>query len=240
MYPTSLAALGDSLTVAFGATGGGDAPAESWATGTDPAVLSHRQRLEALGVSLSGVWNDAADGQTMADLAGQAATAGGQGAAYVTVWAGTNDVCVADAASMTSVDAFTAALGAVLDRLQTDLPAARVLVLSIPDWYGFWQRNHRDPAAVAAWTTYASRCRVLLDPGATRDDQKAFKRRIDDLNRAIAATCRDYAACETDRKAVFRLWKRLGPADVAADWIHLSPAGQAAVAAATFSDRVFR
>src|SRR3954468_10468260 len=57
--PSSMAALGDSLTRGCGAGGAaGDVPAESWTTGTDPAVNSHYSRLLAQNPAISGNGNN--------------------------------------------------------------------------------------------------------------------------------------------------------------------------------------
>jgi hypothetical protein len=53
--PSSMAALGDSLTRGYGAGGtAADYPAESWSTGTDSAVSSHYLRLLAQNAAISG------------------------------------------------------------------------------------------------------------------------------------------------------------------------------------------
>jgi lysophospholipase L1-like esterase len=103
--PSSMAALGDSLTRGFGATGtNGDAPSESWATGTNSAVSSHYRRLLSENSAISGNnFNDAQSGTKMSATLAQASSATAQGAEYVTIWSGTNDVCTPTTAGMTSV-----------------------------------------------------------------------------------------------------------------------------------------
>ena len=79
--PTAMSALGDSLTQAYGAGGAAaDAPTESWSTGSDPAVVSHAQRLVVKAPAISGrVYNDAVSGSTMAATLAQAGAAVSQG-----------------------------------------------------------------------------------------------------------------------------------------------------------------
>ena len=235
--PSSLAALGDSLTRAYGAGGAEqDYPAESWSTGTDPGVASVYLRLLGLDGAISGhSYSDAVSGSTMSADVAQAATAVSQGAQLVTIWAGTNDVCSSTTAQMTSVASFTSSLQSTLGELTTHLPGVQVLVVSIPDWYGFWQAQQANGSAVSAWATYANRCPDLLSASATAADRAAVQQRISALNAAIVGVCGQFAGCRTDGGAVFRLWPGLPAGDLAFDWFHLTPAGEAAVAATAWA-----
>ena len=232
--PSSIAALGNSLTRAFGATGSAeDAPLESWSTGSDTAVNSVYQRLLALNAAIGGnAFNDAVSGSTMADIGGEASTAVSQGAAYVTIWAGTNDVCTSTTAGMTSVASFSSSLQTTLTDLTQGLPGVRVMVLSVPDWYGFWQAYQAN--AAATWTANG-RCPDLFGLGATSADRTAVQERISDLNAAIVTVCGQFSACSTDGGAVFQLWPTLPPSSLAFDFFHLSPSGEAVVAAAVWA-----
>jgi lysophospholipase L1-like esterase len=232
--PSSIAALGDSLTRGYGAGGAGqDYPAESWSTGTDAAVEAIYLRLAGQNAAITGnAFNDAVSGSQMAATSSQAASAVSQGAAFVTVWSGTNDVCTTTTAQMTSVSSFSSSLQATLSELTSHLPGVRLLVVSIPDWYGFWQAYQGSAAAQSAWATYSNRCPDLLGASATSADRAAVQQRVSDLNAAIGSVCAQFSACSTDGGAVFRLWPTLPSGDLAFDAFHLSPAGEAAVAAA--------
>jgi lysophospholipase L1-like esterase len=238
--PSSMAALGDSLTRGYGAGGGAvDYPAESWSTGTDAAVNSHYLRLLALNPAISGnQFNDAVSGSTMAATFTQAGNAIAQGADYVTIWSGTNDVCTPTVGQMTSVASYTSSLQSTLSRLTSSLPGVQILVLSVPDWYGFWQKFSGTPAAVNAWATYA-RCPDLLGAGATAADRQAVQTRINDLNAAIVSVCAQFAGCGTDGGAVFRLWSTLALSDLAFDYFHIDPSGEAKVASTAWGVGVF-
>jgi len=235
--PSSIAALGNSLTRAFGSGGPNslDTPANSWATGGNPAVGSHYLRLLALNPAIAGNdFNDARSGGPLADTLDQAALAVSQGADYVTIESGTNDVCVPTVAEMTTPAAFATALRATLDRITTGLPEAQIFVLSIPDWVVLWDRYHDDPAAQTAWATYNDRCPDLLAASATMQDRHAIRDRIRDLNRVIAGVCATYPACSSDHDATYHLWPSLSPDDLSYDYFHLSASGQARLAAATW------
>jgi lysophospholipase L1-like esterase len=235
--PSSLAALGDSLTRGYGAGGAGqDYPAESWSTGTDSSVASVYLRLLGLDAAISGrSYSDAVSGSTMSADVSQAATAVSQGAQLVTVWAGTNDVCTPTTAQMTSVASFTSSLQSTLSELTSHLAGVQVLVVSIPDWYGFWQAYQANASAESAWAAYSNRCPDLLSSSATPAARSAVQQRISDLNAAIVGVCAQFAGCRTDSGAVFRLWPGLPAGDFTFDWFHLTSAGQAAVAAAAWA-----
>src|ERR687886_647810 len=106
--PSSMAALGDSITRGFDSCGWfTDCPSRSFSTGTDTAVDSHYQRILARNSAISGhAYNDARSGAKIADLAGQVSTAVGQHAQYVTILMGANDACTKTEAAMTPVSTF--------------------------------------------------------------------------------------------------------------------------------------
>ncbi len=235
--PTSMAALGDSLTAGFAADGAAERDdAASWSTGSSPAVNSHYLRLLARTPYIAGrVANHAVPGARMADLVTQAETAVRDRAYYVTVWAGTDDVCAAAPAQMTPPDHFASSLRSVLQRLTQGVPGAHVLVVSIPDWVGLWKQLAGSPAARAAWARYTDRCPVLLNPAGGEAERAAVAERIRELNAVIDSLCRDFVGCATDAGAVFSLWPSLEETDLAFDLFHLSESGQAKVAEATWN-----
>ncbi len=234
--PGSMASLGDSFTKGFGANGtAADNPSESWATGTDVAVNSHYLRLLSQNPAISGNnSNDALDGSNMAAVVSQADVAVGQAAPYVTVLAGTNDVCTPTAAGMTTVSSFSTSLNLVLTKLGAT-PGVKVFVASIPDWFGFWQKFHSNVTAQNAWAAFPNRCPVLLGSAATPSDRTAFAQRITDLNAAIVSVCAGFAFCSTDGGAIFRQWGTFAAGDFTFDFFHPSVSGQAKIATTTWS-----
>ena len=230
--PTAMAALGDSLTQAFGAGGAGaNYPAESWSTGTDGAVDSLYLRLLPGDPALSGHnWNNAISGSYMVSTNTQANTAVSEGAGYVTIWSGTNDVCTPTVAQMTSVSTFSQQFQTTLNTLGA-IPGVHVLVLSIPDWLGFWNAYRTDPVAQTAWANFSNRCPDLTSSTATAADRQAIGQRIVDMNSALATVCAQFSYCHYDGGATFAMWPSLTPSDLTFDYFHLSPSGEARIAA---------
>jgi lysophospholipase L1-like esterase len=235
--PNWMAGLGDSITRGYGssgAAGSGDNLSASWSTGTDSAVNSHYSRLLAVNPAISGNGaNYAVNGSKMSSTFTQAQSAVTLGAEYVTIMSGTNDVCTTTVAQMTSVSTFQSQLTSTLNRLTSNLPNAKILVASIPNWYGLWQAFQSNPSALSAWSTWNNRCPVLLGSGATQSDRDTFRQRIIDLNNAQATACSAFPACTYDNGAVYNL--SFSSTDLAYDYFHMSITGQALLALATWN-----
>ena len=234
--PNWQAALGDSITRGFGSTGvdgSGDNFAGSWSAGTDGAVNSHYSRILGLNAGISGhqaIY--ATNGSKMSATLSQANSAVTLGAEYVTIMSGTNDVCSAavhQTSQMTSVSTFTNNLVSTLNKLTSQLPSAKILLSSIPNWYGLWQAFQSNPSALSAWSTYSNRCPILLDSSATGAERSAVSQRIIDLNTAEQQTCALYPACTYDGGAVYNL--SFASTDLTYDYFHFSISGQALLAA---------
>ena len=140
----------------------------------------------------------------MVDTLGQASQAVAQGAGYITIFSGTNDVCGDNASSMTSATDFGNQLRATLQRLTSGLPAARVLVLSIPNWYGLWESYRTNPRPSPHGCPQGL-CAALLGGAASDSSRQAVKQRTIDLNAAIASVCGEFPACRHDHGAVYGL-----------------------------------
>jgi hypothetical protein len=86
--PSSIAAIGDSVTQAFDVCCFyGNWPRHSWSTGydADDGVASHYERIRAQNPAIRGRrHNNAVSGAKMDDAPGQAQAAVGQGAQYLT------------------------------------------------------------------------------------------------------------------------------------------------------------
>ncbi len=229
--PKSIAALGDSISRAYGSDGSAsDVLANSWATGTNTDVYSEYLRVLARDGSIFGhSGNYAQSGSKMAAVAAQADGAIAQGAEFVTVWSGTNDVCTATTAQMTSVSDYTAQIMVALNKISSSLPNARVLLVSIPNWYVLWQTYQSDTNAQTAWA-FTNRCPDLLGSAASTEDRLVVNQRIIDLNNALAQVCSTFANCTYDNGAVYNLIFQTF--DLAFDYFHLSATGQAKVAEA--------
>ncbi len=236
---TTMAALGDSLTVALHACPAADCRASSWSTGTSAAVDSHLLRLRVGRPGLAAS-NYALSGRKVADLDRQAAQAVAQGAQYVTILIGTNDVCRESLAAMTPVATFRAQFAQAMTRLHSGLPAAGIFVASIPDPERLREAFAANAKAQAVWAADGPQgtCGVFLqnpvsELAAVSQRRAAAHQRLLDLDRQLAEVCALNPRCVYDGGAV-TAW-RFAAGDVSTiDYFHLSAAGQAALAALTY------
>jgi lysophospholipase L1-like esterase len=208
--PTSMAALGDSVTRGFNACGFYvDCTRRSWSTGASGRVQSHRDQLGGLGARLEEVHNLAADGARADSLAAQAAAAVAAKAEYVTIEIGANDACRASEGAMTPVADYRAQVEAALDTLAAGLPGARVFVASVPDVKRLWTVGHGHRAARYAWNKLHV-CQSLLanphsDAAADAARRDRVRARVGEYNQVLAQACQEYgSACRYDGGAVFR------------------------------------
>lgn len=206
--PTSIAALGDSITRGFNACGFyTDCTRRSWSTGSS-GVKSHRSRLDALGAEIVAEHNLAADGARADSLPAQAAAAVAAKADYVTIEIGANDACRAAEASMTPVADYRAQVVAALSTLRAGAPAAHVFIASVPDLKRLWKVAHGRPAARWTWGKLHVCQALLANPNsdAAADEQRRdrVRARVKDYNAVLEQACADYgAACHYDGGAVF-------------------------------------
>ncbi|MEU1885809.1 GDSL-type esterase/lipase family protein [Micromonospora sp. WMMD987] len=237
--PTTMAALGDSITTGFGSclvlT---SCQRNSWSTGDGIRVDSHYRRLlDADAPIRNRARNHAVPGARAEALAGQAAAAVRDKADYVTVLIGANDACRDDIDRMTTPATFRDQVDQALQVLREGRPRARVLVASVPDLNRLWEIGHTDSRAVRIWKTGI--CPALLanptsDAAADRSRRSRFAERIDDYNSQLKAACRAYGSrCRYDGGAVHRVRFSLDEVN-ALDWFHPNVAGQNRLADATF------
>jgi lysophospholipase L1-like esterase len=195
--PSSMAALGDSITAGFGSCFTLVAcTRNSWSTGGSAAVDSHYRRIRDDNSAIKGhAENFAVPGARVRSLAAQADRAVAAKVQYVTVLIGANDACTGRVEDMTATGTFREQLDTALARLKKGLPKARVLVVSIPDLYRLWELGHDDDRAVRAWNDGV--CQSLLaNPTSTAAADDRRRRRVDDrvdaYNRELAAACKKY------------------------------------------------
>jgi lysophospholipase L1-like esterase len=238
-----MAALGDSLTSAFGSCITLAAcTRNSWSTGNDTDVDSHYRRILADNRAIRGrAHNYAVPGARASALSAQAAKAVRAKVAYVTVLIGGNDVCGRSASGMTSVDSFRASVDRALGVLKKGLPRARVLVVSVPDLYRLWQVGRDDRNAARSWSRLGTCQALLANPTSTAeadaDRRRAVRERVSDYNRELAAACRAYGKhCRYDGGAAHRV--RFGLDLVSRlDYFHPNVAGQNKLASVTYPRR---
>lgn len=238
--PSSMASLGDSITRAFNACGFYvDCPSRSFSTGTTASVNSHYQRILTVNQAIAGRnHNDARSGATAADLAGQAATAVGQGVDYVTILIGANDACASSEAGMTPVSTFRGRIDTALNALKSGLPQARVLVISIPDLKQLWQVGKGNALARGAWALLSICQSMLASPTSTAAADNArrdrVRQRVIDYNTQLAEACAAYGSnCDFDGNAVFSYPFTLSQVS-GWDYFHPNASGQAVLASVSY------
>lgn len=232
-WPSDMAALGDSITRAMNTSGRtiGDHPENSWATGYDPkdGISSHYERILAKNGAISGKnHNNAVSGAKMADLAGQADKAVTQGADYVTILMGANDVCASSKDAMTSVETFRTQFRAAADKLTAGLPAgSKVFVGSIPDIYQLWKIYDGYGPAENAWSLFRI-CQSMLSNSITESDRQFVRQRNIDFNTVLQQESASYGF-HWDGNAGFGY--QFARSDVSTlDYFHPSKSGQANIA----------
>jgi lysophospholipase L1-like esterase len=240
--PSSMAAIGDSITAGTGAcityTRCGR---QSWSTGESSLVNSHYRRLRADNKAIKGKGHNYAEpGARAADLPPQVDKAVGAKVEYVTLLIGGNDACRATVADMTPVADFRHDLDVALRGLKKGLPKALVLVASIPDLNRLWEIGHKEQRAVKVWSR--GTCQSLLaNPTSTApadaDRRAAVAKRIDAYNSQLAAACKAYGKqCLYDGGAVHRVRFSLDLIS-RTDFFHPDTDGQEKLADVTYPRR---
>jgi lysophospholipase L1-like esterase len=234
--PKSIAGIGDSITRAADVCCWyGDHPAQSWSTGggSFDGIRSHYERILALKPSIYGHnYNDARSGAKMVDAPGQAQAAVSQGARYVTILMGANDVCTGSISTMTSVSDFKAQFTATMSTL-AGLPSGKhVFVSSIPNIYRLWDIFKDNSTAQFVWLA-ANICQSMLSPTNTEADRQAVLAREEAFNEILHDVCGQYAFCRFDDYAVFNYV--FSASDVSKlDYFHPSLDGHAKLASVTW------
>jgi lysophospholipase L1-like esterase len=234
-YPDSIAALGDSFTQARASrVVDQDAPENSWATGTNPAVNSIYNRILARSQAIAGhAFNDAVSGARLANLNTQVPQAIAQHADLVTILIGGNDICLAGFTGITNpVGEFHDLFAIFMAKLTAGLPDARILLASIPSVFRLWSILHGDPVAQAAWATWNWCPHMLANPTslapADVERRSQVEKQFAGYNAALADVCAAYVHCRFDGGALAGF--AFEPRHVSLDYFHASVAGEAAAA----------
>lgn len=236
--PRSMAAIGDSMTQAADVCCWyGDHPTNSWSTGSAgwDGIASHYERIRARNGAIAGrAYNDSVSGARMSAAPAQAARAVGQGAQYVTILMGANDVCTSSPSSMTSVSTFRQQYQNALATLDAGLPRrAHIFVASIPNIYQLWQVYNTDITARFVWDV-ADICQSMLSANRTEADRQLVRQRNVDFNTVLQQECAKYTRCLFDGNAVFNY--QFSRSQVSKlDYFHPSLSGQATLASLTWA-----
>lgn len=238
--PTSMAALGDSITRASSADGtSGDNLANNWSTGSTASVASHRSRIVAATGVTPTVYNLAQGGTETSALRAQAAGAVSRGVQYVTILSGANNVCHASTlAGLPTVANVRADFVATFQTLNAGLPEAKIFVASIPSLMSMYLAARDSFQARMIWAAVGV-CPVMLgnptdQSSAAQSRRAAVEQRVDEMNAAIASACAAASNCTTDDNAVNEMPITLQLISTR-DFFHPSVAGQAQLAAVTWA-----
>jgi lysophospholipase L1-like esterase len=235
--PASMAALGDSITRAYDVCCYyGDHPGQSWSTGytSYDGIASHYERLKRANSAIAGhAYNDAVSGAKMSAAPTQAATAVSQGARYVTVLLGANDLCTSSVSTMTSTTTFRAQFQQAMATLMAQDRKPYVFVSSIPNLYQLWQVLHDNSLARWAWANFHI-CQSMLAATNTETQRQLVVSREKAFNQILADVCAQYPRCRWDGGAVYHY--QFSASQVSTlDFFHPSLSGQAALAQVTWA-----
>lgn len=268
--PRVMAALGDSITRGYNTSGPGcptgpglDCPMNSWATGTNPAVDSVRERLDAISPQPLAAYNDAVSGARAVNLLSQAQAAAGQDPDFVLIEIGANDAC---ASTPTPTATFREQVRFALQVLVSANKQVYIQLMSIPDINQLRTifTEPPNPNALLRWEKFSVCQGLLANPLSTEpaDEarREAFREQVMAYNEALAEVCSEFRRCIWDDEAVFS--SKFTTADVAnvtntegldippfnllpifgpgfphstADYFHPSISGQAKLAEAAWS-----
>jgi lysophospholipase L1-like esterase len=235
--PNSIAAIGDSITRAYDACCYyGDHPGQSWSTGgtSYDGISSHYERLKARNPAIAGqAHDDAVTGAKMSAAPSQADQAVSQGAQYVTILLGANDLCTSSPATMTPTDTFRSEFGQAMAKLAQGLPQARIFVSSIPDIHQLWEVLHTNSVARWVWST-AHICQSMLGATRTAAERQQVVDREQEFNQVLAETCAQYTHCRWDGGEVYEYQFSASQVSIL-DYFHPSLSGQAALARVTWA-----
>jgi lysophospholipase L1-like esterase len=236
--PSSMAALGDSITRAYDVCCSySDHPGQSWSTGGAwyDGISSHYERIKRRNSAITGHgYNDAVTGARMSAAANQASAAAAQHVAYVTVLLGANDLCTSSPTTMTPTETFEAQFSRAMAILKQQLPQARIFVSSIPDIYQLWKVLHTNPVARTVWAT-AHICPAMLGPTRTEAERQRVVARESAFNQVLADTCHQYgASCRWDGGATYNYKFSASQVSIL-DFFHPDLDGQAALASVTWA-----
>jgi lysophospholipase L1-like esterase len=235
--PSSLAAVGDSITRGFDACSVlSDCPEVSWATGSSASVDSLAVRLLGKTGAAGRSWNYAETGARMADLPAQIAQAVVRKPQLVTVMVGANDACAASTSAMTSVADFRADFETSLKSLRRSLPTTQVYVASVPNLKRLWSQGRTNPLGKQIWKLGI--CPSMLADADALDSAATERRdtvqdRVEAYNKVLQQVCATDKRCRFDGGAVYDY--RFGTDQLSHwDWFHPSTNGQAQLAAIAY------
>ena len=235
-FPSSMIALGDSITAAFGSClSPTSCPRNSWSTGDGTQVNSHYRRILRANPAIKDrEVNLAVPGARISDLNGQAEAAVKKPADYITILIGGNDACSGE---MTAPNVFRAQLDGALEVLRKGFPKSQVLIVGIPNVFRVWEIGHTNKLALGVWKSGV--CPNLLGNATSTAPadvarRNAFRDRISAYNHELAGACAGYGSrCRYDDVSTFAFEFTMLSA---IDFFHPNASGQNALADQTYPD----
>src|SRR4029453_3770639 len=153
--PSSMAAIGDSITRAYDVCCSyGDHPGQSWSTGSTSyeRIASHYERIKHLNPAVTGhAYNDAVSGAKRAAAPTQAAKAVSQGTRYVTILLGAKALRNSFPSPVTTTDTRRTQVTEAMAALMAQDRDPYVFVSSIPNLYQLWEVLHTNSLARWVW-----------------------------------------------------------------------------------------
>ena len=235
--PSSMAAIGDSITQAYDVCCSyGDHPGQSWSTGSTSydGIISHYERIRQLNSAIAGHgYNNAVTGAKMAAAQTQATQAANQHARYVTILLGANDLCTSSPDTMTDIGTFGSQFQSAMTTLMAQNPRPYMFVSSIPNIYQLWSVLHTNWLTRLVWST-AHICQSMLASTNTETQRQQVVARELAFNQILALACSQYANCRWDANATYNY--KFSTSQVSTlDYFHPSLSGQAALAQLTWN-----
>lgn len=242
-YPSIIASMGDSMTQAAtteatkvtnadgspGFTGSlGDAPQNSWSTGTGNKVESHYNRIQGATGQQIYAYNVSKSGSKSSDLTRQAELVAAQNVGYVTILSGANDICSASSlTTATTAAAYKSNVRAALATL-SKTGDTDVLLASVPSLISVYNAGKNSTQAQQIWAAYSVCSPMLGNPTdvseSANNRRAAVEARVQEYNLALREVCSEFSNCTYDDEAVYETEITLD--DLSVDYFHANIAGQ--------------
>jgi hypothetical protein len=229
-YPNSVVVLGHSGATGFNSQAsspGVDYTPNSWATGDNPDVNSIYSRLLALNPAVRGHnTNVAVDGTTVDDLDSQVdqAFAVKPTPDLFLIQTVDNDIRC-DGTDQDNYAPFAATLTAVLTKITTRAPKARILLVSSPPGtVANYARVVAHLPGPRGEQTGTGPCDLFLPSGKPALAQRRYQDRV--IKRylgELASVCATFPTCQYDGGALYRM--KITTADFTFDGSHLTVSG---------------
>jgi hypothetical protein len=235
-YPGSVVALGNDQVLGYGSDPGHpyrDAPANSWATGTNPAVNSIYNRILAMNPAVRGHnRNLGHDEANVRDLVASAQEAVSLDPKPELVLLELDGDIRCDAQDADRVSEYKNDLTAALGAIAKGLPKARIFVVSSWGSFASYVKYLEGlPKGVRLKHAGKGLCQFVDSPsGRVVPSHVAYvEKYVTQYEAAQAAVCKQIAHCRYDGGAAQRM--TVTAADISLDQEHLSLAGEAKLAA---------